>query len=179
MITSEIAYKYANALFLSSSPEERESHLKQLKLLVQVLDKPELMTFFISPQISFSDKMRVLQKVLKQHLDHELFSFLSLLLAKGRFKHFSEMMREFGRLYNESQGVLRVRLITTVPVDDAVLAKLKKRLDDKYRKNIKIKNDIDPKLVGGGILVIGNQMIDFSIRNKLKRLKEELLSINV
>lgn len=172
MITSEISSKYAKALFsLAKTKEEHEAKLADLRLLVQAFTQPVLMAFFTSPQVDKGRKKAVLEKVLQKQMNPQLLSFLLLLVSKGRFVHLPAIVKEYSHLFDEQLGIVQVQLVTAVPTEPKDVAELKKKLDRKLQKEVRIQNEVDPRLLGGGLLVVGNQMVDFSLKNKLKKLK--------
>lgn len=181
MKISEVSQRYAQAIFdLSSKPEEKEKRLENLEHIVQMLKEfPQFMRFFVSPQILLKQKLNVLERITQSLNDPQLLAFISLILQKGRFQDLSEIVKAYRHQLNESLGYLKVRLITAVPLDSSVKAILQEKLEKTYQKKVMITEKIDTHLIGGGVLLIGNQMIDFSIKNKLENLKEDLLSIHV
>lgn len=176
---SEVAIRYSKGLFNVTDSWELENRLKYLDSFLKIFSNPQIKLFLSNPQISQERKGELLQKVLKDHIDNELLSFLLLLLEKRRFKHLPEIVREFQILFNEFQGILQPRLITAFPADNNIVDSIKSKLSDVYKRKIDLKTEVDPSLLGGGILIIGNQMLDFSVKSKLKKLKQDLLAINV
>lgn len=179
MTIAEVALKYAKALFhLTSSKEQLESRLVDLKQIEHVItQKPQLRTFFSSPQISQEKKEKVLQNSLGSHIDSQLLSFCTLLLEKRRFKYFSEIVKKYEKMVMAKLDLLEGRLITAMPIDAELKAKVQQVLEKRYQKKVILKDEVNPHLLGGGILLIDNQQLDFSIRGKLNRLKDDLLSI--
>jgi F-type H+-transporting ATPase subunit delta len=174
-MTQKAAGRYSKALFnLASSKQELEQQLSDLEQVVGLLDP--LMPFFYSPQISQKEKEAVLDKNLKGRFDDKLLSFLLFLLKKRRLKDLSDIVQDYRRLVREELGVLEVRVVTAVPLDRDIKEKLQVKLEKVYPKKIEIQEEVDPELIGGGMVIMGNQLIDFSIRDKLARLKESLLS---
>lgn len=178
MNISEVAQRYAQAIFdLSSTQEEKKKRLENLEYIVQMLNEfPQFMRFFISPQILLKQKLNVLERITLSFNDSQLLAFISLVLKKRHFEELAEMVKAFRRMVDESLGYLTVRLITAVPLDDSVKAVLRDKLEKTYHKKVVFSEKIDPQLIGGGILLIGNQMIDFSVKNKLENLRTCLLA---
>lgn len=173
----DVASKYSKALFnLTPSVQDLEKRLSRLQEIIKLLDKPYLKNFFASPQISQQQKMEFLKEVLKQNVDSELLSFFLLLLEKKRLKYLPEIAKHYSELIRNKKGILKARLLTAFPLDEKTRASLKEKLDQMYHKNIEIDNQIDPSLIGGGIIFIGSQMLDFSLNGKLSKLKKDLLA---
>lgn len=173
----DVASKYSKALFnLTPSVQDLEKRLNQLQDILKLLDKPYLKNFFASPQISQQQKIEFLKEVLKKNVDNELLSFFLLLLDKKRLKYLPEIAKHYRELIRNKKGIIKARLLTAVPLDEKTRASLKEKLDKMYHKNIEIDNQIDPSLIGGGIIFIGSQMLDFSLNGKLNKLKKDLLA---
>lgn len=181
MSASEIALRYSQGLFkLHSSKDERESLLKDLEQIVSVFNQfPQCALFFSSPIIDIERKEKVLQRILKNGSEGNLIPFLSTLLKKRRFNNLPEIVKELRKKVSQDLGVLEGRLITSDPIDGDTKKELVRKLEQKYRKKILLKEEIDPQLIGGGMLIVGNDMVDFSIRNKLENLKENLSAVSV
>lgn len=181
MIAGEVASRYSRALFrLAATPLELEKRHQDLEGVVTLLQKiPKLGLFLSAPQISSDQKRKVLENSLGSQIDQKLLHFLLFLLEKGRIKHLPEIAKGYHRLVKESLGILEANLITAVPLEREDREALHQKLEKTYQKKVEIKERIDPQIMGGIILVLANQVIDWSIRNKLARLKEKLLAIRV
>lgn len=173
----DLASKYSKALFeLTPSSETLQKRLLQMENILKLLDKPYLKKFFSSPQITKEQKSQFLKEVLKNNTDQELASFFLLLLDKKRLKYLPEIVKQYKEMVNDKEGMLKARLLTAAPLDEETISSLKKKLDSLYQKNITFDHQIDPSLIGGGIIFIGNQMLDFSLNGKLKKLEKDLLA---
>lgn len=179
MSTSEIALRYSKALFNSASSKNFEKQLNDLALIEKVLSKPQIKQFLSDPRVNITTKKEILIKNFRDSVDNTILSLLLILLDYKRLKNFSEIVSLYKKLVHNSQGIMTVLLTTATPLDDEAKMMLIKKLESSYQKKIVIKEKIDPQLIGGGTLSIGNRMIDFSLKGKLSRLKEELLDTNI
>lgn len=176
-MSSKLASRYAKALFQSGEKEQRNGVLQCLDAILLAYEKfPELKLFLESPEVPLSKKESSLKKIFGKQLNDFNLHFFILLLQKGRFHYLQEIAVQYRQLYTESYGITNVELRTPVAVDETVKEKLKQKLEKRFNKTFIITNVINPKMIGGGILVIGERMIDFSIRGKLNKLKIALLS---
>ena len=172
-----IAVRYAEAIFNSTPKGELESSLAALKNLQEgICQKPLISRFFSSPQISNDKKVEVLTSVLEEKVSKRLLAFLSLLLVKRRFGYLQEIIVQFSHLVFKELNVLDVVFGTPHPVSDAVKLRLKTMLEKQYHKKVQVEEQIDPSLIGGGTLFIAGRLIDFSLKEKLRKLKKELFS---
>ena len=90
-----------------------------------------------------------------------------------------EISREYHHRVKESLGVLEASLITAVPAEQELKERLKAKLEKNYQRKIEMKEKVDPQIMGGVILVLANQVLDGSVRDRLASLKENLLAVRV
>lgn len=176
-MTSKISARYAKALFHSASKDQQRTILDNFDDIVKAYENiPRLRFFLESPEIDNAEKMKVIHKIIN-HKTNPLFSnFLTILLDKGRFKHLAEMAVTYRHIFTTTYGITDAQLVTTIPVDDKVKEQLMKKLEEIYQKKFAIKYEVDPQLIGGGVLVIEDTMIDFSVKGQLNKLKAKLLT---
>jgi F-type H+-transporting ATPase subunit delta len=181
MIAGEVAGRYARALFnLASSGSELERRQLDLEVFAEALKKnPRLRTFLSAPQIKREEKREVLQAILAGKTDEKFLDFLYFVLERGRMNFLEEISREYRRRVKENLGILETNLITAVPAEPKLKELLEEKLESAYNKKIEMKEKVDPQLVGGVILVLGNQVMDWSVRDRLASLKESLLEVRV
>lgn len=169
-MTTRHAVRYAKALFNSAVKVKQQELLSNFEELLYLCNKiPKLYSFLNSPEISKQQKESLLKVPFKEKPD--FLDFLSLLLQKGRFKYLIDITEEYRNIYTSNYGMTHAHLTTAVSLDEGMKKLLKDKLNQIYNKKFELSYDIDPKIIGGGILVIANRMIDFSVKNKLNRLK--------
>lgn len=181
MNSRQVDLRYSKALFnLGGSIEKRKKHLGEFELILGTLsNSPRIKNFFSSSQIDRNEKEKVLKKAFSIHVSPEVLRFLIFLLERGRFRFLEPIIEEFRRKVIEDEDIIVVRLMTTLPTDDVTKEKLRSKIERRYGKKVDIIQEIDPKLIGGGVLFVANQMIDFSVKGKLNRLKDDLLAVNI
>jgi len=181
MISQEVADRYANALFaLAKSKDQIDAVLSDLETISDLLEKnKEAKEFLESPQIMVENKKKVLQSVFQGKINQDLFYFLLLLLEKRRIEYISDIAREFEQLVKEFHGVIEAQVVTAVSLEEYQTNSLKQKLERKTNKKIQMKLIVEPKIIGGVIVSLRNQIIDRSIRRGLDVLKEKMCSIKV
>lgn len=179
MTSYEIAHRYSKALMnLCASNEQMEKWAKDLKTLHTALKHtPKWKYFFSIPQIPIQEKEQVISKALGENYDKKLQDFLFFLLKKGRFTYLSDIVKDFERRTAAHVGVKQAYVITAVPLEAKAKETLQNKLENFYNYKIQLIEKKDPSILGGVILVIGNKIIDHSIRNRLDNLEEYLESI--
>lgn len=181
MSTHEIALRYSRALFdLATTQEELKEQLSALEQVCAILTlHPEIMRYFCSPHAGLKQKEKAFKTSLAGYIIPGLMGYFIILLRAHRFKYLPEILKEYRRRVAETLGILEGRLITTEPLDSATREKLQVKLEEICGKKLKLKEEVDPQLMGGGIVIAANRLIDFSVRGRLNRLEDDLLSMNI
>jgi F-type H+-transporting ATPase subunit delta len=127
-----------------------------------------------SPVIKHDLKRAVLEKIFKGKVHPLTLSFFDIITKKNREPLLPAIAREFHEAYNENKGVTKAVVTTAVPMD-AQLRSQVETLAKKYtdRKQIELVEKVNPEMIGGFVLNVGDKQIDASIENKLKKLKLE------
>lgn len=180
MIQEALAIRYAKALFdLDPSKENREKRLNNLVSFIESLhNNPKLLEFLASPQILQEEKRELLREIFQDRMDPPFFHFLFLLIDKGRLNYLKQIEREYRKMLDEYLGIWEATLVTAVSVGSDVEKEMQRKLENYYKKEIKIKSEVNPQILGGAILIHGNEMVDWSVKERLKKLKEQLLASN-
>lgn len=180
-----VARKYATALFNLSLKQSQVDRIAQdfEELLVTFgRDEPKmpsLSSFLGAPQITDESKRHVLDKALKGNISDLALRFIHLLLEKNRLDLWRTIASEFDRLVNEWRGVVKARIITAEPLDEIQADELRARLEKKSGKKVTLVEERDPSILGGVIVIVGDKIIDGSLRFRLDSLKTELLAAKV
>ena len=181
-MTDQIVIKrYALALFNAAESVSLTQEIqKDLALITEFWEKSaELRGFLEAPQIARGDKERMLQESFRGEISELLLQFLLFLLRKGRLQHISGINSRYDKLLKEKEGLVEAQVITVLYLDEKLSFPLKEILEKKTGKKVSLIFKTDPRLIGGIRVIIGNQIIDHSIRTELDKLKERLLSLKV
>ena len=181
MIPRGIAKRYATALFnaaleakvLDEVNEDAAAFRKVLS------DNPSLRAFLLSPQILTEEKRSVIENTLKGRATDLLIRFLDLLIDKKRFPHVEEIIDGYRSLYEQHQGIIEIRAITAIPLDESLRSKAIRILEERLGKKIRLTEKVAPEIIGGMILIMEDKIIDGSIRHQLQKLMRELDEIRV
>jgi F-type H+-transporting ATPase subunit delta len=181
MIESQVARRYASALFRTAKRVDQVDRiLDDLKAIADLLrGDPSLKNFLEAPQILDQYKRELVTTAFKPLVSEALFSFLVLVLEKHRIQYLLAMTAEYERLVKEDRGILQARIITARALDPAFKNRLKEELEKSTDKKIEMILKINPQIIGGIIVILGNKIIDRSIRHQLDELKEEMLALTV
>ncbi len=150
--------------------------LKSLKALMN--DNPDFLGFLHSLEITLSEKYGFIDAVLGDAFLPETKQFLKLLLEKGRIDKITDII-EYVRVKYSHYGGSEVLLRTSYLLDLDLIKSIEKKLEMKYSQKFKFYIDLDSSLLGGVQIIIGNTVIDGSVRRRLDELREKLMAVKV
>ncbi len=177
MIQHAVALRYAKAQFNSDLAQGiLEKGLDNFDSFLDFLkENPKVTKFLEAPQINLEDKKKALESIFKNKFEDSFFHFLFYLIEKGRLNYIAQIVQEYRLMVNQQLGIWEAKIITAVPLTPGIETTLKEKLENFYEKKIKLNKEIDPSIIGGAILVVANEMIDWSVKERLKKMKENLL----
>ena len=175
-----IVERYAEA-FISYAKEtvglpKAISDLKALRALIR--ENPEALEFLKSLDITFAEKEAFVDKVFEDELAIQTKQFLKLLIEKQRIDKIIDIT-DYVRIKYAYAGEEEVLLKTSYPLDLELIKRIEDRLEKKFSKKFKFYIDMDSSLLGGIQVIIGNTIIDGSVRHRLSELKEKLMAVGV
>ncbi len=168
----EIAEVYGRSLFEVASEHDKGDEIReQLGEFADALEENrDLQVFFFSPYFSTPEKKEGLAKAL-DGADETLVNFLELLIEKHRTPAIFRIRRVYDTLWEQANRILPVQITTAVPLDDGVARKLGEEIEKTTGQKIELTSTVDPELLGGIVVRVGNSILDASIRNRLESLR--------
>lgn len=142
-------------------------------LLALILANPPFRQFLSSPEIIHIDKINFIEKVLNSDFNFATKNFLKLLLEKGRIEKISDII-EYILLTYTYEGETKVLIRSTYPLELDLLREVESLLIKKIGKNLRFYIELDGSLLGGIQVIIGNKIIDGSVKRRLDDMKEKL-----
>jgi F-type H+-transporting ATPase subunit delta len=181
MKDSNVAGRYARGLFLvTERRRETARALEDLKALRPVLQHgSRLGSFLASPAVRPADKQAALRRGLEGKVTHTVVLFLQLLLRKKRLPEYPRIVVEFETLFERSQGIQRAHVASAVALTDAERERLHGELERYTGKKINLTSEVDPRLIGGALVRIGDHVIDRSAATLLRAIEEQLAAVTV
>jgi F-type H+-transporting ATPase subunit delta len=104
------------------------------------------------------------------------FSIFEIITRKNREEVLYEVAKAFHELYNRYKNIHVAHVTTTFPLDDSLRARFRQMAGETLGKKVELEERIDPDLIGGFILRVGDRQIDQSIKSKLQKLEQEFKS---
>jgi F-type H+-transporting ATPase subunit delta len=171
----EIANVYARSLFEVGKEHDTLDDIKeQLDQFADEMDSNrELQVFFFSPYFSSAEKKDGVQKVIENGDEH-VVRFLELLAERHRMPALFRIRKEFDRLWADENQLLPVTITSAVELEEDTVKDLAKRIEDQTGRQIELTTTIDPGLIGGLQMRVGNMVYDATIKNRLEKLRREV-----
>ena len=153
--------------------------LEDLAVVKNIIrDNPGFKDLMDNPEISYLEKCTIIEEVIRDGVSDEMRNFLKLLLDKQRFDIFLDVA-EYLRIKYSHEGQVDVLLKTAFPLDLEVIEKIQGVLRKKFKQNLRFYIDLDGSLLGGVQVVMGNTIIDGSIRRRLAELRDKLTTVGM
>jgi F-type H+-transporting ATPase subunit delta len=171
----EIAQVYARSLFqVAQEHDELDEIHDQLGVFADALDSSrELQVFFFSPYFSAEEKKDGVHKVIEDGNEH-FVNFLELVAERHRMPAVFRIRREYDSLWREENRLLEVRITSAVDLDDDLVKSIGSRIEEQTGRHIDLDANVDPDVIGGLVLRVGNMVLDASVRGRLNRLRREV-----
>jgi F-type H+-transporting ATPase subunit delta len=173
----EIARVYANALFGAAKDRGKLDAIRdQLAQFVAALEENrELRLFLFSPYFSSAEKIDGLKKAVTG-AEPEFVNFLQLLLEKGRMPVIFRIRRQYDALWDKENKRLAVTVTSAVELDPAVAKQIAAEIEEQTGNTVELSSRIDPDILGGLVVQVGDMVLDTSIRNRLEKLRKSVAS---
>ena len=173
----EISRVYSEALFdVAKEKDELDEVQEQLGEFADAVDTDrDLQVFFFSPYFSSAEKRDGIAKAVDGG-NAELVNFLELLAEKHRMPALFRIRRRFDELAAIENDQLDVTVTSAIELDPAVVESIGAEIEKKTGKTINLTTEVDDSIIGGLVLQVGNRVFDASIRNRLDKLRKEVIS---
>ena len=173
----EIAQVYARSLFEVATEHDKLDVVRdQLGEFAEALDAShELQMFFFSPYFSTDEKQDGLRRTVTE-VDESFLNFLSLLLENHRMPVIFRVRREYDRLWREANHLLAVQITSAVELDPSVAERVGDEIGRQTGRTVELTSAVDPEILGGIVVRVGNSIIDASIRTRLDNLRKQVVT---
>ena len=171
----EIAEVYARALFEAARDHDVLDRVHdELGEFAEALeDDRTLQVFLFSPYFSSDEKRDGVKKVVSD-ADERTVNFLELLAERHRMPALFRIKREFDSLWAEENRLLPVTVTSAVELDEALVEDIGKRIQDQTGRKVELSSKVDPDVLGGLMVRVGNMVLDGTVRNRLERLRKQV-----
>jgi F-type H+-transporting ATPase subunit delta len=171
----ELARVYARSLFGVAREHGKLDVLReQLGLLADALSEHrELAIFFFSPYFSTEEKQEALERVIDGG-DPILLNFLRLLIENHRMPVIFRIRQQYERLWDDENRILPVEITSAIELDQTTTESLGKAIGERTGRKVTLAARVDPDILGGIVVRVGNSILDASIRNRLEQLRRHV-----
>ena len=171
----EIAEVYARSLFEVAMDQDQLDEIHdELGEFSDVLSEDRhLQLFFFSPYFSSEEKKDGVAKVIEGGNEY-FVRFLELLAEKHRLPVLFRIRREFDALWAKEQKLLEVSVTSAVKLDEETVKGIGKKIEEQTGNRVELTSEVDPDLIGGLVIRVGNMVLDASVRNRLERLRRQV-----
>jgi len=171
----EIAPVYARSLFEVARDQGRLDVVREqvAEVAEAISSDRNLATFFFSPYFSTEEKKDGLHKAVTD-ADPLVVNFLELLVEKHRMPELFRIRRAFDALWDEENKQLPVDITSAVELDDAIVKSIGDKIAEQTGREVQLSTHVDPDVLGGLVVRVGNTVLDASVQHRLERLRKEL-----
>ena len=175
----EIAEVYGRSLFEVATEHDIADELREeLGEFADALDSDrDLAVFFFSPYFSTQEKKDGLHRAITD-ADPVVVNFLELLIEKHRMPVVFRVRAEFDSLWEEENRLLPVTVTSAVELPKSTVKQIGDRISEQTERKVDLSATVDPDILGGIIVRVGNSVLDASIRNRLENFRKQVARAN-
>ena len=171
---STIARPYAAALFQASTATDGAQLVAQLDALAGIAGAAGLRQFAADPKVSDEQVFGVVTGIAGNDLDPKLRNLLSTVIDNGRLSVLPEIASQFRTLVNDRGGIADAQVVSAFPLDAQQQASLAKVLEKRFGRQLKVSVAVDPSLIGGVRVTVGDEVLDTSVVARLEQMRAAL-----
>jgi F-type H+-transporting ATPase subunit delta len=171
----EIAEVYARALFEVASEHDTldEVHDQLGQFADALRENRNLMQFFFSPYFSTDEKKRALERAIEGG-NPEFVNFLEALIERHRMPVIFRIRDRYDHMWEEARKLLPVEVTSAIELDDAIVQSIGERVGEQTGLKVELSSRVDPDILGGIVLRVGNVILDASIFHRLEQLRKQV-----
>jgi F-type H+-transporting ATPase subunit delta len=171
----EIAEVYSRSLFdVAKEQGDLDRIHDELGEFADALGEDrDLQVFFFSPYFSSQEKKEGLAKLIDD-ADENLVRFLELLAERHRMPVLFRIRRAFDDLWRKENKRLPVKVTSAIELDQDMVDDIGKKIEEQTGQRIELSSNVDPDVLGGLVLQVGNMVLDASVRNRLEKLRKSV-----
>ncbi|MEZ4772072.1 MAG: ATP synthase F1 subunit delta [Bacteroidia bacterium] len=181
MVEDRIGYRYANAVFKLAEERNMIPAVKEdMALILDIhTNNRDFANFLKTPIVSSPAKEKIIKKVFAGRLKTEIVDHLvQLITKKGREMYLPATASSFLAICDKYYGVVRGKLISASVLDKATVAAIKAEVEKETGGTFEMEQEVDPALIGGFVLNMGDNLFDGSVVTALRKIKQEFSKNN-
>lgn len=168
--------RYAEAAFqLAERDDALDAWAAGLQLAARFAADDRVIGVVDNPAIPHADRLATVDSLLGGRVPDGVRNLARLLAQRTRFESLSWIAAEFGRLLNRDRGIVEAVVTSAEPLTDADAAAVRKRVESMTGATVDLDRVVDPDLIGGLTVRVGDRLMDASVRGRLERLRHQLI----
>lgn len=181
MLENAVSRRYAQAFFaLAQETGNIDKFESELQAVVEAINETgELKKVMEHQLVSPDEKKAIINAVFAQEISETTMNFLDIVIDKYRATYIPGIYEEFVAYANHTRNMIDARVKSAVELTDSDLDTIKSKLADMTGKTVRVQSELDPSLIGGVVVRIGDKVVDGSLAGRLAKLKENLLQFEV
>ena len=171
------ARRYAEAVFeLAERDNALDRWHEDLRLAAGVTADEAISRVINSPMVPLAKREKLVEQLFASRLSKPAFNLVRLLVQRGSLELVGPIAGEYQRLLNKKRGIVSAVVTSAQPLTDDEDAAIRGRVAELTGTTVDVRTAVDPALIGGLTVKIGDRLIDASVRGRLERLREQLLA---
>ncbi|MFO1218875.1 MAG: F0F1 ATP synthase subunit delta [Burkholderiaceae bacterium] len=166
-----IARPYAEALFKAVGSGDASGALGQMQALAAVAGNADMLRFADNPKVSAEQIVSVITGVAKTSLDAKVGNLLRTVVDNGRLPALPEIAAQFNALVKARSGTSDAVIESAYPIEGPQLAELVATLEKRFGRKLAARVSVEPSLIGGVRVVVGDEVLDTSVKARLEKMK--------
>ena len=139
-----------------------------------LLQEPDLYDFINYPAITAAEKKHAIENIFGGKICDELLNFMCILIDKSRTMHFERIVKVYKKLLDKEEGISYGTVYSVIPLTDEHIKELEDETSRLLKANVRLTNEIDPRLIGGIRILVEGKLIDASVRKKFDDLESRI-----
>ncbi len=171
------ARRYADAAYeVAVRDDTVETWRSELDTAGAVVEDPEVARVLANPAVPLDHREGLVESIIGPIVSRPVLNLIRLMLRNGKIEQLPRVSAEFRRLDNAAKGIIPATATTASPLSKDEVRALVARLEQMTGAQVELDLQVDPSLLGGLVVRVGDRMIDGSVRGRLERLRNQLVS---
>ena len=171
------ARRYAEAAFeVATRDDTVEAWRAELDTAATIVADERVGRMLANPALPLQQRVEMARSIFGTSVSQPVLNLIGLMLRRGRIHELPQLAAEFRRLDNARQGITVATAISAAPLTQDEIRALTQRLEGLTGGRVELDVQVDPSLLGGLVVRVGDRMIDGSVRGRLERLRNQLVS---
>jgi F-type H+-transporting ATPase subunit delta len=171
-----VARPYAEAVFRVAQTGDMNAWSSLVTELANIGANPDVQAFARNPNVSSAQVADAFASLVQTPLSAEAKNFIAMLIENRRVSLLPEIGAQFQMLKNAQEGAADASIVSAFDISDAQVAELVSTLEKKFGRKLNPTVTVDPSLIGGVRVVVGDEVLDTSVRAKLQQMHVALAS---